>query len=73
MVFVTPFKHFGSGWGECVDNTLQVHTSTKGHWNVLITASRNDHCATTQCPQEVEYIPAEPVIDNTDTGFPPTQ
>ena len=72
IVFVTPYKHFGSGWGECVDNTLHVHTSTKGHWNVLITASRKDHCATTQCPQEVEYIEAEPVIDNTN-AFPPTQ
>ena len=70
IVFVTPFKHFGSGWGECVDNTLHVHTSTKGHWNVLITASRNDHCATTQCPQEVEYTAVAP-IDDKDMAVPP--
>jgi hypothetical protein len=55
MVFVTPFKHFGNGWGECVMNTLHIHTTTKGQWNVLVTASRNDMCATQMCPQEVEY------------------
>ena len=55
IVFVTPFKHFGSGWGECIDNELQVHTTTKGQWNILITATRNDHCATMMCPQEVGY------------------
>ena len=63
IVFVTPFKHFGSGWGECVDNELQVHTTTKGQWNILITASRNDHCATMMCPQEVEYTTV-PIIDD---------
>ena len=70
IVFVTPFKHFGSAWGECVDNTLHIHTTTKGQWNVLITASRKDHCATNMCPQEVEHIPEEPVINN-DNGMPP--
>ena len=63
IVFVTPFKHFGSGWGECVDNELQVHTTTKGQFNILITASRNDHCATMMCPQEVEYTTVAPIID----------
>jgi len=65
IVFVTPFKHFGSGWGECVDNILHVHTSTKGKWNILITASRDDSCANC-CPQEVEYIP----VINNDNGMP---
>ena len=64
IVFVTPFKHFGSAWGECVDNILHVHTSTKGKWNILITASRADVSATTICPQEVEYIPEEPEINH---------
>ena len=64
---VTPFKHFGSGWGECVDNELQIHTTTKGQWNVLITASRNDYCSQHMCPQEIEYIPIEPENDTTDT------
>ena len=62
IVFVTPFKHFGSGWGECIDNELQIHTTTKGQWNVLITASRNDHCAINMCPKEVEYTTA-PIIE----------
>ena len=70
IVFVTPFKHFGSGWGECVDNELQVHTTTKGLWNILITASRNDHCATMMCPQEVEYTTVAPIIDE-DEKMPP--
>ena len=57
IVFITPFKQFGSGWGECIDNTLKIHTTSIGQWNVLITASRDDKCATTMCPQEVEYTP----------------
>ena len=67
MVFVTPFQHFGSGWGECDMNTLHVHTTTKGQWNVLITASRNDMCAT-MSPQEVEYsnTPTLTTIPQTD-------
>jgi len=64
IVFVTPFKHFGSAWGECVDNILHVHTSTKGKWNILITASRADVCSQHICPQEVEYIPEEPEINH---------
>jgi len=66
IVFITPFKQFGSGWGECIDNTLKIHTTSTGKWNVLITADRNDKCATTMCPQEVEYTPVvqpEPVIN----------
>ena len=64
IVFITPFKQFGSGWGECIDNTLKIHTTSTGKWNVLITADRNDKCATQMCPQEVEYTPVvqpEPV------------
>jgi len=69
IVFVTPFKHFGSGWGECVDNELQIHTTTKGQWNILITASRADYCATTMCPLEVEYT----IIDVETEMQPPPQ
>ena len=71
IVFVTPFKHFGSGWGECVANELQVHTTTKGQWNILITATRNDHCSKHMCPQEVEYSTiVAPIIDE-DMRMPP--
>ena len=63
IVFVTPFKHFGSAWGECVDNELHIHVTTKGQWNVLITASRNDPCSNVMCPQEVEYTTVAPIID----------
>ena len=62
-----PLRHFGNGWGECDMNTLHVHTTTKGQWNVLITASRNDMCATMMCPQEVEYSST-----STLTTFPKT-
>ena len=30
----------------------------KGKYNIMILADRNDKCATTMCPQEVEYTPA---------------
>jgi hypothetical protein len=63
IVFVTPFKHFGSAWGECIDNTLHIHTTTKGIWNVLITASRADHCAINMCPQKIEYTTVAPIIE----------
>jgi len=69
IVMVTPYQHFGSGWGEAEGNTIEIHVTTLGKWHVLITAQRADHCATTMCPQEIEYIPAEPNDNN--SGLPP--
>ena len=63
IVLVTPFNHFGSGWGECLDNELQIHTTTKGQWNVLITASRADYCSQHMRPQEVDYTTIAPIVD----------
>ena len=55
-VMITPYQHFGSGWGECIGNTIELHTTTLGKWHVLITAARKDECVK-MCPQEIEYIP----------------
>ncbi len=56
--------HFGLSWAaqdEEEPNQIVVGVSKEGDYNVLITASRKDHCATKVCPQEVEYrvVPAE--------------
>ena len=68
IVFCSPYKHFGSAWGEYIgDNNIDVHTSKGGVYNILITCERNDPCATTMCPQEIEYMPVEPTNDNTDS------
>ena len=61
IVMVTPFKHFGSGWGEVEGNTVTIHVTTLGQWHVLLTGGRKDHCATMVCPQEVEYVPSPPM------------
>ena len=60
MVQATPYQHFGSAWGGCVENTIEIHATTIGKWHVLITAARADHCATFVCEQQVEYIPEVP-------------
>ena len=60
MVQATPYQHFGSAWGGCVENTIEIHATTIGKWHVLITAARADHCATSICEQQVEYIPEVP-------------
>ena len=69
IVQVTPYQHFGSAWGECNGNTIELHATTLGKWHVLITASRKDDCAVNHCPQEVEYIPKEP--EDPPPPFPP--
>ena len=61
VVMVTPYRHFGSAWGECDGNTITIHATTLGLWHVLITASRKDHCALHQCPKDIEFIPEEAV------------
>jgi len=58
IVMATPSGHFGSAYGDCNGNTVEIHATTLGKWHVLITASRNDMCATTMCPQDVEYTPS---------------
>ena len=61
--FSNGFKHHGTCWGEqdeldpCV---IHLNVSKGGIYNIMVTVDRNDLCATTMCPQEVEYIPKEP-------------
>ena len=62
-IFCNGFKHHGKAWGEqdaldpCV---IHLNVSKGGVYNVLVTADRNDMCATTMCPQAVEYSTAVP-------------
>ena len=67
MIFCSGDKHFGQCWGECDEiNPCVIHlnVSQKGKYNIMILADRNDKCATTMCPQEVEYTPVvQPVIN----------
>ena len=67
MIFCSGDKHFGQCWGECDEiNPCIIHlnVSQKGKYNIMILADRNDKCATTMCPQEVEYTPVvQPVIN----------
>ena len=41
-------------------NIINITTSQGGIYNIMITADRDDECATTMCPQELEYIPTPP-------------
>ena len=64
IVFCSPDEHFGNAWGKYIDNNIiEVHTSKGGKYNILITAGRNDP-SSQSCPQEVEYIPENPTINN---------
>ena len=54
IVLVSPFEHFGSGWGSVMGNQLQLHVTTLGLWNVLVTGARKDPCAL-QCDRRIEY------------------
>ena len=63
LCFSSPVHHFGLTWAaqdEDDGNQIIVGASRDGIYNVLVTARRNDECATTMCPQEVEYTPAPP-------------
>ena len=72
MIFSTGVKHHGTAWGEqdeldpCV---LHLTVSRGGTYNVMVVADRADICATTMCPQEVEYLPP-PVTAPPGQAFP---
>ena len=57
IIFCSPYEHFGNAWGKSNDNNIEIHTNKDGKYNIMILADRNDKCATTMCPQEVEFIP----------------
>ena len=62
MCVASPVRHFGLCWADsnsADSNQITLGTSKAGKYTVIITAKRNDMCATTMCPQVVEYIPAE--------------
>ena len=44
-VHCTPYRHFGSAWGEYEDGVVTVHATTLGEWHVLIMATRDDESA----------------------------
>ena len=69
IVFRNPYEHFGNAWGKYIDNNIiEIHTSKGGAYNILITCDRADWCAESNCPQDIEYIPAEPTNDT--NAFP---
>ena len=71
MVFAAGHRHFGLAWGEqdeldpCV---IHITVSKGGVYNICVMADRNDPCATTVCPQLLEYLPEAP--DNGGEPFP---
>ena len=42
MVYVSPIKHFGRGWGETSQSSLLVTAESEGLYNVLVIALRID-------------------------------
>ena len=42
MVYVSPIKHFGRGWGETSHSSLLVTADGEGLYNVLVIALRID-------------------------------
>ena len=73
MVFCNGCRHHGMAWGEqdeldpCV---IHITTSKGGVYNIMVTADRADECATTMCPQEIEYVPSKPKASQ--ESFPST-
>ena len=56
-VFVSPLRHFGTGWGETFGNTLSINVSAAGEYNVLVFGVRKDEAAMAD-DFGVEYAPA---------------
>ena len=44
-VYVSPYKHFGAGWGDVVENTLYITASTTGTYNIQVIGVRSDQIA----------------------------
>ena len=62
----TPYKHFGSAWGEVAEDsyTFTLHVTTLGEWSVLITGIRNDQCGQMCATDSIEHQVDKPVSDN---------
>ncbi len=65
-VHMSPYKHFGSGWGELATDgfTVTLHVSTVGQWNILITGVRNDECGRKCADAPIEFQEDIPPPDN---------
>ena len=51
-------KHFGSGWGETVNNTLIIYCNTDGYYNIQVVGTRSDPVVLEDYENNpVEYIP----------------
>ena len=60
LVYVSPFKLFGSGWGETEGNTLNITCSEDGMYNIQVVGTRDDQVMQDDYAQfPVEYIPPE--------------
>ena len=58
MVHVSPFKHFGSGWGETVNNTLIIYCNTDGYYNIQVVGTSSDPVVLEDYANNpVEYLP----------------
>ena len=58
MVHVSPFKHFGSGWGETINNTLNIYCNANGYYNIQVVGTRDDpNMEEEYINNPVEYIP----------------
>jgi hypothetical protein len=58
LVYVSPFKHFGSGWGETVNNTLHIYCNASGYYNIQVVGTRTDPTMDGVYENNpVEYIP----------------
>ena len=42
LVQVSPFRHFGVGWGEVLGGELQVTVNSAGTYNALVLGTRSD-------------------------------
>ena len=58
MVHVSPFKHFGSGWGETINITLNIYCNANGYYNIQVVGTRYDPIMENEyLINPVEYIP----------------
>lgn len=45
LVYVNPFKHFGIGWGEVIEDKCIIEVNKTGMYNILIFSDRHDPTA----------------------------
>ena len=64
-IHMTPYEHFGSGWGNVLNDghSIELHVSTTGQWNVLITGIRKDMCGIECGTMPTEYMDDLPTND----------